>query len=431
MNDKMQDSLLSIVKLYDAQAYEEAIHRGKEFTKQFPENGNGWNVLGLSYKASAKIPEALEIFEYLVKAAPNSAAFRSNLGNTYMLIGKIRRAVSSLKKAVKLDPKLTNAVEALGLAFLEIDQKANALKCFKRVIQLDPNNQRSLYYLGNLHLNDQDWKGGEKYLKQSHFGLSQSHYLECLLGQERDKEFDDLYKVLSDKGITNPLIGGLVAHAREVNGRRLNNTFCNNSIDYIYVGQDREANGFSEKLTKDLITYHHSSRNDYRSQALLHKGSQSSGNIFLLNEPFVTHLRESIEKQIKEYRLKFRDSSQGFLKQWPEKYKLFGWMVSITTGGNLDAHNHKEGWLSGSFYLSLPERSGASGDAGKIAFSYKGPRYPASDKVTQKKVIDIRERDICMFPSSLFHETIPFEGDEERISFAFDVIPLNNDSLRR
>ena len=133
----------------------------------------------------------------------------------------------------------------------------------------------------------------------------------------------------------------------------------------------------------------------------------------------------SIERQIEQYRLKFQDGNQGFLTRWPNRYELFGWLVSIKSGGNLDAHNHKEGWLSGSFYLSLPERSGEQANDGKIAFSYRGPRYPDGNKTFKKKVVDIKKRDIVMFPSSLFHETIPFEGPEERVSFAFDVKPIN------
>ena len=43
----------------------------------------------------------------------------------------------------------------------------------------------------------------------------------------------------------------------------------------------------------------------------------------------------------------------------------------MRAGGNLDSHNHKEGWLSGSFYLKLPESRMGQNDEGKIAFSYK------------------------------------------------------------
>ena len=35
---------------------------------------------------------------------------------------------------------------------------------------------------------------------------------------------------------------------------------------------------------------------------------------------------------------------------------------------------------------------------------------------------EIETRDICIFPSSLFHHTIPFESSEERICFVFDLV---------
>ena len=91
--------------------------------------------------------------------------------------------------------------------------------------------------------------------------------------------------------------------------------------------------------------------------------------------------------------------------------------------GATDSHNHKEGWLSGSFYLKLPESRMGESDEGKIAFSYKGPRYPSDGYESRRKIIDIKTRDICMFPSSLFHETLPFQSNEERVSFAFDLKP--------
>ena len=41
----------------------------------------------------------------------------------------------------------------------------------------------------------------------------------------------------------------------------------------------------------------------------------------------------------------------------------------------------------------------------------------------QKKIIDVVTGSLCLFPSSLYHYTIPFEVEEERIVLAFDVMP--------
>jgi len=417
--------LQELIKLYEQRNYAKAIKVGESFTKKYSQNGSGWNLLGLSYKASGEVTQAIEIFKSLTKSAPDSAMFQSNLGNTLVSIGRIKDGISCFKKAIKLEPDMINAIEALGLAYLEINEKEKARNSFEHVIKLDPNHQRSLYFLGNLYLMTQDWINAAKYLKGSNFGLSQSHYLECLLCLGKGKEFLNFYKQLTGRGVTNPLVGGLVAHVQELYKKDIKNTFCNDAMKHVYVGRIEEKDGFSDELAKELIHYHRSNKNDYRSQSLLHNGSQSSGNLFLLNEPFAKTLKSCIEKQIEIYKFNFAESEQGFLKHWPKNYELFGWLISITSGGNLDTHNHKEGWLSGSFYLNLPQAESQGKDDGKIAFSYRGPKYPAGGRVSERRIVDVKTRDICMFPSSLFHETVPFHGQEERISFAFDVKPLN------
>ena len=42
-----------------------------------------------------------------------------------------------------------------------------------------------------------------------------------------------------------------------------------------------------------------------------------------------------------------------------------------------------------------------------------------------KKSINVVTGNICLFPASLLHYTVPFESEEERIVLAFDVIAKN------
>ena len=44
---------------------------------------------------------------------------------------------------------------------------------------------------------------------------------------------------------------------------------------------------------------------------------------------------------------------------------------------------------------------------------------------SKKKIVDISKGDMVSFPSSLFHSTIPFSSEEDRITLAFDIIPIN------
>ena len=91
-------------------------------------------------------------------------------------------------------------------------------------------------------------------------------------------------------------------------------------------------------------------------------------------------------------------------------------------GGSLKAHIHKEGWISGSLYFKLPEKR--NGNSGNIAFSQHGEHYPNIDNY-RTEILNLNEGDICMFPSSLFHYTIPYQSDEKRVCLAFDLKPIN------
>ena len=121
------------------------------------------------------------------------------------------------------------------------------------------------------------------------------------------------------------------------------------------------------------------------------------------------------------YRNSYKNSDSDFIKLWPKNFLIFGWLISLKKGGNLDPHMHKEGWLSSSIYLKLPNKNN---DEGNIKFSLNGAGYE-TDGVDNypEKIIDLSLGDMVMFPSSIFHSTIPFSSDENRITLAFDTIP--------
>ena len=39
------------------------------------------------------------------------------------------------------------------------------------------------------------------------------------------------------------------------------------------------------------------------------------------------------------------------------------------------------------------------------------------------KIVNIERGNIVLFPSSLFHSTLPFNSKEKRVTLAFDIIP--------
>ena len=101
-------------------------------------------------------------------------------------------------------------------------------------------------------------------------------------------------------------------------------------------------------------------------------------------------------------------------------YLLRGWAIIMSEGGNLKSHNHEKGWLTGTFYLQMPERN-LNQEEGAIEFSHKGPNYPEGASTFLTRIIQPESRDLNIFSSSLFHKTLPFKGEKQRICIAFDV----------
>ena len=129
-----------------------------------------------------------------------------------------------------------------------------------------------------------------------------------------------------------------------------------------------------------------------------------------------------IRAEIDNYKSRFKNSDEGFIKSWPDSYIIFGWLVSISQGGKLDSHMHDTGWLTGSVYINVPPKSGLDSGSLVLSESEKGGQAETK-KSGRRRVIDVATGSLWFFPSSLHHHTVPFKGDDNRIVLAFDVIP--------
>ena len=93
----------------------------------------------------------------------------------------------------------------------------------------------------------------------------------------------------------------------------------------------------------------------------------------------------------------------------------------MNKGGNLSSHIHKEGWMSSSIYLKRPKK--INQDDGDLNFSLHGGNFVKGNGIFPEKILEIDKGDMVMFPSSVFHSTIPFDSIEQRVTLAFDILP--------
>ena len=99
------------------------------------------------------------------------------------------------------------------------------------------------------------------------------------------------------------------------------------------------------------------------------------------------------------------------------------WCVVLQRGGHQIPHIHPEARLSGVYYAQLPAeiRSG-TGCEGWLEFGPPDRPFPSRLRPPTLRVRPV-EGLLVLFPSYLYHRTIPFEGDGTRVSVAFDFVP--------
>ena len=83
---------------------------------------------------------------------------------------------------------------------------------------------------------------------------------------------------------------------------------------------------------------------------------------------------------------------------------------------------HRAAWVSGVYYAKLPDvmHSGENGNAGCIEFCRPPDEFPCTQQ-HDVKIIQPQEGTMVLFPSYIYHRTIPFKSTDKRISIAFDL----------
>jgi hypothetical protein len=113
-----------------------------------------------------------------------------------------------------------------------------------------------------------------------------------------------------------------------------------------------------------------------------------------------------------------------FVQARPARAQLSIWAILLHADGYESTYLHLDGWLSGVYYVTVPACVAMATDhAGWIEF---GP--PPANRVThgvdwEQRWVKPEAGKIVLFPSSIYHTTIPTGVNEDRLSIAFDVIP--------
>lgn len=180
-----------------------------------------------------------------------------------------------------------------------------------------------------------------------------------------------------------------------------------------------------EEFHKDLIPAlkeRHRFQAEPLDQSLRH-GTQTPRGLLGDPDPIIQAYLKALEEPIAQYRKVIGfDADHPFMSRNKGDTAFIGcWSVRLMRGGYHVNHVHSEGWISSAYYVEVPtEVSDENMKSGWLKLGE--PRFPVPGATPEKFVQPFVGR-LVLFPSYMWHGTIPISSDEPRMTIAFDVVP--------
>ncbi len=181
--------------------------------------------------------------------------------------------------------------------------------------------------------------------------------------------------------------------------------------------------GRIEELCDVLRELHHA-RHHPPDQSL-RGGTQTEGALFLRSHPAIRQLRDAISETVLAYVSGMPDDdTHPFYRRKQAGVRFTGsWSVRLTEAGFHIVHIHQAGWISSALHLVVPPvKDGEPDNAGALVLGE--PPAELALGLPPRRIVRPKEGHLVLFPSSMWHGTVPFEGGNERLTVAFDVVPV-------
>jgi len=396
-------------------SYKKAIALKPDFAEALSNMGFTLKELGRLEQSETKCKKAIAL-------KPDYAEAHNNLGVTLLELGRLEEAEASYKKAIAYKPDYAEAQCNLGATLHELGRPKEAEECYSKAIAIKPDYAEAHYNFGLLLYGQGKYKqAADELIKSRNFKRSQRYILRCLYFLNDQIKFYEQLDSLISQGEVNALVGSFSCRAEVKYGILKPNPFCNDPLNYVFKNNLTKDYDFTDNFIKPALAFLNNKKIDDRKQILLTNGRQTAGNLFALENNLIYEIKKIITLEIEKYRHYFKDSDEGLIKNWPDVYSLYGWIISMKSGGELRPHMHENGWLSGSIYINVPPKKNTND--GNLVVCIEDDQYLIDPQINKKNIIDVTTGDLCLFPASLLHYTIPFESDEDRVVLAFDVVP--------
>jgi len=180
--------------------------------------------------------------------------------------------------------------------------------------------------------------------------------------------------------------------------------------------------GFLDELKHALGRLHDAFRHPLLFQSLRH-GTETTNDLTRSDVPAIRALFAAFDAPIRDYIARMGAGTDPLRRRNRGAYRFNGsWSVRLRTQGFHHNHVHPRGWISSACYIALPgSMDDPASREGALTFGEPGiittPTLPSQ--------YDVRPAvgTLVLFPSYFWHGTVPFSGEQPRLTVAFDAVP--------
>jgi uncharacterized protein (TIGR02466 family) len=179
---------------------------------------------------------------------------------------------------------------------------------------------------------------------------------------------------------------------------------------------------FNARLNEVLGELHFATQ--HPPEQTLRGGTQTAGNLFVHRAPEIRALVEGLSACIADYiRRMPNDPQHPLFSRRSDKFAFAtSWSVRLRRAGYHTMHMHPFGWISSAYYVDIPPEIEAS-DAAGGGLKFGEPDIDLGEHGQAQRQIQPAVGRLVLFPSYMWHGTVPFDSDRARTTVAFDVLP--------
>lgn len=421
---------------------------------------------GLVLRMLGRPAEAIPYYEHALSLRATAPEVSYNLANALHDLGLVDRAVAGYRAAIALRPDYVAAHETLAKVLWEQGRHDDHLSSFPPALEQAPACTGLAALYGRLLLRRGDKEQAAHVLRQAMDRAGADPELQDVLAKvETERGNTEAAKALFEAAIDQApqsaayrrdyarlliRLGDYRPAADHLEAVRRSDPFDQEVIAYLglcwrFLDEGREAwlndyqrfvrplmipvpDGYADTAAfntalNNALTPLHRSKTHPIDQTL-RGGTQTSGTLFAEAVPEVQQLKAMLETAIARYIRELPDDADHpLLGRKTGAFRFSGsWSVRLRGQGFHVNHVHSRGWLSSAYYVALPDGVGDDPTReGWIKFGESN--LGLQDRERTARYVRPVEGMLVLFPSYMFHGTVPFHGEQTRTTVAFDVVP--------